>query len=378
VNFIPGAAYLVTGAYGGLGFRTVQWMADSGATRIVMAGRREPSPQIRRQIEALRDRGIEIYDLLANISKRSDAKKIFNCVAEARLVLRGIIHAAGTIDDGTLLQQTPQHFERVFASKVCGGWLLHELSQNSPLDFFVLFGSAASVLGSAGQSNYAAANGFLDGLSYHRQQAGLPSTTIAWGAWSEIGMATRVKDTGRAARMGVSALSPDKGIELLEQAIASNFASVAALPIDWSVYLAPGHAQHGWPFFESLSVVEERIHPSPERSTTLKTLLGRSSAEQKPNVIREHMRTRIADVLRLDPSFVLRNDQPLAELGLDSLMALELKNELQASLGETLPPNFFFEYSTLDMAATYLNARLVVTRSGRAESNSSEYEELAI
>jgi acyl carrier protein len=246
------------------------------------------------------------------------------------------------------------------------------------LDFFVLFGSAASVLGSAGQANHAAANGFLDALSHLRRREGLPSTTIAWGAWSSIGAAMRVKDTGRAARLGLGTISPEQGIELMEQAISSGRPEVAALPIDWQAYLARGQAQHSWPFFEGFAATGE-VESSSVSPRTLKSLLETSPAENRLGVIKQHLRARITDVLHMDFSFVLREDQPLAELGLDSLMALELKNGLQKELDVTLPQNFFFEHPTLSAAATFVSARLVAVGSGeRPRTDSSEYEELAI
>jgi acyl transferase domain-containing protein/SAM-dependent methyltransferase/acyl carrier protein len=383
-SLAPHAIYLVTGAYGGLGFRTVQWMVERGATSIVMVGRRQPPPPIREQVARLRETGTRIYDLVGDISERSDVERIFRRIGEIGPDLRGIVHAAGTLKDGTLLQQTREQFATVFKPKVHGGWLLHEFSRQSPLDFFVLYGSAASVLGSAGQSNHAAANGFLDGLSRLRQRQGLPSTTIAWGAWSEIGAASHVPDSGRGARLGLGSFSPEKGIELLEQAICSGRAEVAALPINWQVYLSPGQIQCDWPLFASLSVPARDDHsssnrPLPDRRLALKSLLEGAPAENRLNVIKEYVRPRVAEVLRLDSGFAFREDQPLAELGLDSLMALELKNELQVALGITLPVNLFFEYPSLNLAATFVNASLAAADgSSRPQSNSSEYEELTI
>ncbi len=380
----PDAIYLVTGAYGGLGFRTAQWMVERGATSVVMVGRREPSPPIRKQIVKLRESGIRIYDLTGDISERSVVERIFRRIEETGLALRGIVHAAGTLKDGTLLQQTREQFAIVFKPKVHGSWLLHEFSRRLPLDFFVLYGSAASVLGSAGQSNHAGANGFLDGLSRLRQGQGLPSTTIAWGAWSEIGAASHLTGIGRGARLGLNTFSPEKGIELLEQAILSGRSEVAALPADWQVYLSPGQPQCEWPLFRSLST-PEKDDPSPsgrpvhDRRLALKSLLERAPAENRLNVIKEYVRPRIAEVLGLDSALAFREDQPLAELGLDSLMALELKNELQVALGTTLPANLFFEYPSLNLAATFVDARLAAADGNtRPLSNSSEYEELTI
>ena len=381
-NLVPHAIYLVTGAYGGLGFRTVQWMVERGAASIVMVGRRQPSSQIREQIAKLREAGTRIYDLVGDISERSDVESIFRRISETGLDLRGVIHAAGTLKDGTVLQQTREQFATVFKPKVYGGWLLHEFSRQSPLDFFVLYGSAASVLGSAGQSNHAAANGFLDGLSRLRRRQGLPSTTIAWGAWSEIGAASHLTDLGRAGRLGLSAFSSEKGIELLEQAICSGRAEVAALPIDWQIYLSPGKVQCDWPLFAGMSVQASDDHsssnpPLQDRRLALKSLLERAPAENRLHVIKEYVRPRVAEVLRLDSGAAFREDQQLAELGLDSLMALELKNELQVALGITLPANFFFEYPSLNLAATFVNARLAAA-DGSSRPDSSEFEELTI
>jgi acyl transferase domain-containing protein/NAD(P)-dependent dehydrogenase (short-subunit alcohol dehydrogenase family)/SAM-dependent methyltransferase/acyl carrier protein len=377
-RFSPDAAYLVTGAYGGLGFRTARWMAERGARCIFMVGRREPSNEIREQILKLNNGAVRIHALVADISERRDVEKIFEQIAESGAELRGVVHAAGTLDDGTLLQQTREKFAKVFAPRVKGSWLLDEFSRKYSLDFFVLFGSAASVLESGGLSNYAAANGFLNALSRQRQREGLPSTTIAWGPWSEIGITTYLKDTGRAARLGLSTFSPEKGIELLEQAISSGLPEVATLPVDWRVFLRQvpvGNAA----FFEEVTPPPSDDPPSSTRPDQLKSLLETTPAENRLSVIKQHVRARIIDVLRLASAFRLRDDQPLPELGLDSLMALELKNGLQKDLGVTLTPNFFFEYPTLDLAAMYLNARLVGASDGaRTQPDSSEYEELAI
>ena len=368
------AAYLVTGAYGGLGFRTVQWLAERGATRIFMVGRSAPSNEIREQISKLRDRGVRVHDLVADISKRRDIEEIFERIGDTGTELRGIVHAAGVLDDGTLIQQTPEKIAKVFAPKVQGAWLLHEFSRRHSLDFFVLFGSAASVLGSAGQINHGAANAFLEALSHERRLEGLPSITVAWGAWSEIGAAARLKDTGRAARLGLAAFSPEKGIDLLEQAIASGRAEVSAMAVDWQIYLESGQTVRGWPLFENFLSTTKNESPDPP-TDTLNSQLQNAPDENRLDIIKQHLRNRIRRVLGLEDLAALREDQSLAELGLDSLMALELKNGLQKESGVTLTPNFFFEYPTLDMAAMYLNARLVsVSESARAQPCYSENE----
>jgi acyl carrier protein len=287
------------------------------------------------------------------------------------------VHAAGTVDDGVLIQQTPERFARVFAPKVQGGWLLHEFSLRHSLDFFVVFASAAALLGLGGQSNYAAANAFLDTLAELRQQQGLPATAIAWGAWSEIGMATRVKAAQRASGIGIGLISPAKGMEMLELAVESGSPAPAVLSIDWRLFFASRTAHHDWPLLAKLA--EGMREPEKAAGTTLALLVERAPAERRLGVIKDYLSARIASVLRLPSDFVLRGNQPLAELGLDSLMALELKNELQTSAGAALPATFLFEYPTLSLAATYLDALMASGRGGElAESHSAGYEEIVL
>jgi acyl carrier protein len=176
----------------------------------------------------------------------------------------------------------------------------------------------------------------------------------------------------------LGAFSPEKGIDLLEQAIASGRAEVSAMAVDWQIYLESGQTARDWPLFENF--LSTTKNESPDAPTdTLNSQLQNAPDENRLDIIKQHLRNRIRRVLGLEDLAALREDQSLAELGLDSLMALELKNGLQKESGVTLTPNFFFEYPTLDMAAMYLNARLVsVSESARAQPGYSEYEELAI
>ncbi|MBS1799657.1 MAG: SDR family NAD(P)-dependent oxidoreductase [Acidobacteria bacterium] len=368
-------AYLITGAFGGLGLRTAQWLSERGAGSIYMVGRHDPSPSVKARLESFVQHGTKLHTVVTDVASEDSVTALLQQIAMSEMPLRGIIHAAGVVDDATLIQQSPAKFASAFAAKVNGSWYLHQATQGLSLDFFVMYGSAASVLGSAGQSNHSAANAFLDGLAVMRRSMGLPATAIAWGAWSEIGAATRVRDTGRSARLGLQSLPPEEGVELLEQAMLSGRANVTALAIDWNAYLAPGQISTLWPYFERLrgkasDGVSKQVH-----AVSLKESLQCAESESRLRVTKDYVRLRIAYVLRLDPSFTFMDDQPLAELGLDSLMALELKNDLQAAAGISLPPNFFFECPTLNMAATFIDARLVVSKGA---TDTSEYEELSI
>ncbi len=372
------AAYLITGGYGGLGLRTAEWMVERGARMIFLTGRRPPAAENRLALERMRARGAQIIALTGDISQPNHVSQVFSEILGSGLPLRGVVHAAGKVDDSTLLQQSPSHLEKVFAAKVRGSWLLHEATRAIELDFFVLYGSAASTLGSAGQANHAAANGFMDGLAEMRQHLGLPATTIAWGAWSEIGAATQISDTRRGLRLGLGTFSPKKGVEILEQAMGSGMSRVSVLPIEWPRYLTQLHGS--WPFFERQRTAS--VGPVTTTQLTgvdLKIVLADVPSERRIEAISDVLRSRAAFILRLDSAGALRDDQPFAELGLDSLMAVELKNDLQASSGVSLPVNFFFEFPTVRQAAAYLNAKMAATEDvGRRIQDSAEYEEIEL
>jgi epothilone polyketide synthase D len=375
----PHGGYLVTGAFGGLGLRSAQWLVEIGAKELYLVGRREPSAEVRAQIDAMEAAGVSIHLILADISKEQGIADLSAQVSKASAPLRGILHAAGVLDDGILMHQNPERLATVFAPKVSGGWLLHKFSLQHPLEFFVLFGSAAALLGSSGQANYAAANSFLDALAEMRHQQGLPASSIAWGAWSDIGMATRVKVTQRPSVIGIGKIAPDRGMRLLEEAILSGEPKLAALPFDWKLVFASRTAHHDWPLLEKLAGEVQNTGAMAASSATLASLVETASPSERLSAIKDYLKTRLVTVLMLPPDSSLPEDQPFAELGLDSLMALELKNQLQTSAAAALPTTFLFEYPNLRLAATYLDALMAGPCAGEAsEAEASGYEEIVL
>ncbi len=173
-----------------------QWLADRGARHLVLVGRSEPSEEARSQLEDLETAGVQVVDPQAATSAtRAGGRACLSDIRGELPPLRGIFHLAGVLDDGVLREQTRERFDRVMAAKVHGAWNLHELTRDDRLDLFVLFSSAAALLGSPGQGNYAAANAFLDALAHHRRWEKLPALSVNWGSWAEVGMAARLSET---------------------------------------------------------------------------------------------------------------------------------------------------------------------------------------
>ncbi|MDQ2906938.1 MAG: SDR family oxidoreductase [Chloroflexota bacterium] len=187
--------YAIAGGLGGLGGIIAEWMAQQGVRHIALIGRNADPGSDR--VRALEQTGIQVLAIQADVSQSADVVRVLNKIEATMPPLRGIIHSAGVLDDGLLLQQDWARFERVLAPKVEGAWNLHSLTQTHSVDFFVCFSSTASLFGSPGQGSYAAANAFLDALAHYRQAHGLPSLTINWGLWDTVGMAATVNARSR-------------------------------------------------------------------------------------------------------------------------------------------------------------------------------------
>ena len=229
LRILDQATYLVAGGLGGLGVEVARWLVDRGARHVVLTARGECPDRARPAIEKMRAAGARILVRRVDVSAREEMSALFSEIARDLPPLRGVIHAAGALADGALLQQSWDRFERVMAAKVGGTWILHELTARLPLDFLVLFSSIASVLGAAGQANHAAANAFEDALARDRRLHGLPAVSINWGAWSEVGSATGDELSRRRAAMGIGSFSTAQGLALFERILNAKYPQVAAV-----------------------------------------------------------------------------------------------------------------------------------------------------
>ena len=268
--------------------------------------------------------------------------------------LRGVVHAAGLLDDGLLAEQTEARFERVLRPKVAGARHLDRLTRGRPLDFFVLYGSAASVLGSPGQGNYAAANAYLAALAWRRRSEGLPALCLDWGAFAEVGLAAAQANRGdRVAARGMRLLTPDEGVRLFERLVGSSFTQVAPCPLDLSAWLDFYPALAGWPFVAWLVTDGGSGGGDPE----LLAAVAAGTAADAERLVVAHVIAETGRVLRLDPS-QLAEDTPFTSLGLDSLMGLELRNRLQATCGLRLPATTVWTHPTPQALGTHLARQL--------------------
>lgn len=245
-------------------------------------------------------------------------------------------------EGGVLLQQDWTRFFEVLAPKVQGAWNLHELTQSMPLDFFVSFSSGASVLGAAGLGDYAAANSFLDALAHYRQAKGLPGASINWGPWADLGMVRSVTnlDTRRWSEHGMSFIPLEQALRALERVIKEGTVQISVLPINWVKLQSGIPSLAESPFLKYLveesAKAEGALATAPAKKTLAAELLLTTDPVERQQILAAKLQVEAARVLRL-PASKLDVNKPLNQFGLDSLMALELKNRMQAELGMTIP-----------------------------------------
>ncbi|MCA1615511.1 MAG: beta-ketoacyl reductase, partial [Acidobacteria bacterium] len=327
-------SYLITGGLGALGLAVARWMVERGARHLILMGRGEPNGAAKEAVEALAEAGAQVFTVQADVADWQQVVRALALGREKLPPLKGVIHAAGILDDGILLQQDVERFRRVLAPKVSGAWNLHVATREEPLDFFVLFSSVAALLGSPGQANYSAANSFLDSLAQHRRRLGLPATSINWGPWAEIGLAVRPDRGGRLAQRGLGSFTPSRAFEVLEKLLTERPAQAAVMHFDlrqWSLFNPPARES------SLLSALARETEAPAAPHTANRSGLAREAVlaaapQERQALLQTYLREQLGRVLGVSPA-KLDVRQPLNRLGLDSLMAVELKNRIEIDIG---------------------------------------------
>jgi thioester reductase-like protein len=352
------ATYLITGGLGALGLETAQHLAAQGATTLVLTSRRSPDEHTRHRIDRIRDRhGCQLHVVSADISLESDVERVIAFIRDSLPPLAGIVHAAGEIAASPMRALTRAEVQRVFSGKVWGALRLSEAISGLPLDFFIGFSSIASVWGSFGQAAYAAANAFLDGLACLHRHHGIRGTSINFGPWS-AGMANE-EAREQLARRGVHPMAADMALAGMNAIAGTTAAHGIVARIDWATFLPVYQLQARRPLMEELEreCPEGAPTPSPERTSLVERLI-QAPAEQRRTLLQDHLRHAVAQTMRLEPSQV-RDDAGFFDLGMDSLMAIELRKRLEKDLGRSLPATMAIDYPRLTDAAEYLLAEVL-------------------
>jgi NAD(P)-dependent dehydrogenase (short-subunit alcohol dehydrogenase family)/acyl carrier protein len=351
------ATHVVTGGLGALGLALARRLVTRGARQLALLGRGEPSADVNAAIADLEAQGASVRTFRVDVADRAALARCLATIRAQMPPIEGIYHGAGVLDDGTIASLDADRFARAMAPKVEGAWNLHELTRGDSLRSFVLFSSAAALLGSPGQANYCAANAFMDALAHHRQQSGLPALSVNWGPWAGVGLAAASPERGeRLAARGVRSMEAEAALDTLELALAAGDPQLAALDFDVERWIEAAGGRRP-------ALLRELASGSAPSRAGLRGGVAReisalhSTGEQR-EALELHVRAQVGDVLQIDAQD-LELDYSLGDQGMDSLMAVELRNRLETSLGFELSTTLLFSHPTVRELVDGLLQRLV-------------------
>lgn len=376
VGIRPDAAYVITGGTGGLGLHFAQWLVKMGVNHLILISRNEPGREALAVIHQLENLGAKVVVANVDVGEYADLERVLSSVERP---IKGIIHAAGVIDDATLNNLDKNRFKKVLRAKVHGGWNLHRLTEKIDLDFFIMCSSASSVFGSVGQGNYAAANAFLDAMAQYRRHVGLPALSINWGPWSEVGMAAGLseKERLRWEQYGIKPIKPEAGLLALETAMAQGEAQLAVLNIDWHRNLSQIPNRDVPAFFSALVLDSKTMGGKSslaEKKAELRDLIRNVHRKERWFLIQTYLKEQLRIILGLKEITDIDEEQNFIEMGMDSIMSVELSSRLSHSCGCSIITTIAFDYNTLNALTDYLISD-VLTESDDEVKGPKTYDE---
>jgi acyl transferase domain-containing protein/NADPH:quinone reductase-like Zn-dependent oxidoreductase/acyl carrier protein len=346
--------YLITGAFGGFGKIIANWLVNCGARHLMLSSRNGAStPEAEAFVNSLLDRKVTVQIVKADAGSPDDVARLLAEIRSSAQPLHGIFHLAMFIDDAPLAALNRERMARVIAPKALGAWLLHEGTRDIALDCFVMFSSVSSIFGNPAQGNYAAANAFLDSLAHHRHALGLPALSINWGVLGGEGYVARNERVAEfLAKQGIRELSPGEVLSIIESSLRAGSPQVAAIRVDWAKWKTFFRGMQGNPLVERIfAAIEDQS--SAGVVSDWRSKIESAAPAEKETVIAQAVREVVGSVLRVKPD-TLRDDQPLTDLGLDSLMGVEIENSLESAIGVALPPTSLMRARTIGQIATLI------------------------
>ncbi len=339
--------YIVVGGMGGLGFVFAQWLIRHGAGMVVLNGRSAPSADVRSAIADMTAAGGRVKVVTGDIAEPGTAARLVAAVEDAGLRPAGVLHSATVLADEIMGNMSEFAVARVFAPKVAGSWWLHQATADLDLDWWLTFSSAASLIGSPGQGAYAAANSWVDGLVAYRRSRGLPAVGINWGPWAGVGRAQFFAD------LGFSMITAEQGMAAMQVVLAADRSRTGVFSLDARQWFQSFPAVQGSSLFAKLrdSTTTER-----RRGGRIRAELDAAEPGERPARLAQAIAEEIRAVLRSTEP--VGHDQAMESLGVDSLMALELRNRLEAGLDITLPVALVWAYPTISGLAAALGERM--------------------
>jgi acyl transferase domain-containing protein len=345
-------SYMITGAFGALGKLVANWLVEKGAKKLILLGRvnlpersdwhnDDLDHKVKERIEfvqSLEGKGVSVSVDALDFANESSVKQYFTENTDKLKDVKGVISALGIVKDMFITQMPKEVFDEVYETKVMSNWLLHQYFENQPLDFFVIFSSVAALITSAGQANYAAANAFLDGLIAYRRKKGLAGLSIAWGPWA-VGMIKELNLMAVYRNKGLEPITAEKGMQALERLIFQNIPYTAVLEADWQAFKAAS-AKSRMPYLnewleKGLADGEVELKTDAEILREFQEAYLAAEEEARMYLLEEQMINIVANALHMKQDDI-EMEKTLTELGLDSMVATELRNKIELKLGANL------------------------------------------
>lgn len=351
----PAATYLVTGGLGGFGLKTAQWLVSKGARNLVLISRSGPvSSEAMTSIAELRANGVRVHAAACDVTNEKSLTALFALISTEMPPLRGIVHAAVVIEDGLVRNTNAEQIRNVFAPKILGAQYLHRMTRHMKMEFFVLFSSATTLFGNPGQANYVAANAYLEALAEARLAAGLPATCVRWGAIDDAGFLARNEQIKQAmqSRMGGSALQSQVALNMLEELMVSNRSGLGVLELDWRAlnrFLPSSQS----PKFSELVAQAGDSEDADDNADDIQRMVAELSPDELLATFKQMLKEEIGEILRISPEKI-DDSRSLYDMGLDSLMGVELGLAIESRFGVKLPVLALSESPTIAKLAEKL------------------------
>lgn len=357
--------YIVVGGTSGLGLTTVKWLVENKAKKIAVISRSGAKGEAAKLLEQYKLDGIQITDIRADISNIETVENTFSAIQN----IAGVFYAAGILDDGAFENLTKEQFENVIRTKAVGAWNVHTAVQSLPLDFFVLYSSAAGIVGSAGQSNYNAANTFMDALAHFRRANNLTAISVNFGTIAEIGLAARQENRAdRLAEQGVTAIQPNDLFHYFDAVFLSDATQIMAMEIDFNKWAQFNHAILNNYFYSKVIQQKTIIENKEEKSET-----KFASVDEYKKHIRDRIKLHISTATKLSIAKI-KEDETFKSLGVDSLHALQLKNKLQDDFKTTLSVAAVWQYPTIQKLSDFIAKELNIEQQFSTITEEKEME----
>ncbi|MES4904969.1 MULTISPECIES: type I polyketide synthase [unclassified Streptomyces] len=359
----PRGSVLITGGTGGVGALLARWAAGHGAAHLLLTSRRGPDAPGAGELAAeLRALGATVTVAACDAADREAMRCVLEAIPDEH-PLSTVIHAAGVSEQELIADVDDAHLDRMLAPKALAARHLHELTQHLDLSAFIMFSSVTASWGSGGQAAYAAANAYLDALAEHRRGLGLPATSVAWGLWGAVGMATSAEEIDFFRRRGIHPLDPDLAVASLQQAVERREAGAVIAAVDWRRFLASFTALRPSPLLSDLpeaatARTEEPSRASEEEADPLRRKLAGSPPAERHHILVRHVQAHAASTLGHDDADAVPPTKPFQELGFDSITAVQLRDRLNAGTGLRLPTTVLFDYPSAEELARHLHGLL--------------------